>query len=259
MEIYDGRLLLIYFAIKYEGNLEKMHTALILREYPSLEEVKKVTDSLECKVLTILDYDYPLKLKKVPRAPLVLFYYGDITLLNREMLAVVGSRECSPYGKYCTEKVVSEVIKGRVLISGLARGIDAIAHECAIKFGGRTIAVLGSGFDRFYPPENQEFYEIIKKDHLVISEYPPFTEPQKFHFPMRNRIITGLADGIYIPQINNYLSGTMISVSQAIELGREVFVAPDRLDGETINNRLIDEGAVFTIDGETIKTMLKWK
>ena len=259
MEIYDGRSLLIYLAVKYEGDYDKICNAIVLREDPGYEEVMKVNKSLTCKTITLLDYDYPLKLKQVMRPPFVLFYYGDITLLDRPMLAVVGSRLTTAYGRFCTDKVLSEMIQGRVLISGLARGIDSIAHECALKYGAKTIAVLGTAINKCYPPENKELYEIIKKDHLLISEYPPNAEPNPSHFPMRNRIVISLADGVYIPQINNYMSGTMISVTIAANTGKQVFVAPDRIDSNTINNQLIDEGATFTIDGETILTMMKWK
>ena len=257
---FDSRPLLIYFAVKYDGDYEKIMAALQLRESPPMEEVIKVNNSLKCKVLTLLDYDYPLRLKQMTFAPIVLFYYGDISILdNEQTLAVVGSREYSRYGKYCTEKIVSEIAKGRVIISGLARGIDTLAHECAIKNGGRTIAVLGSGIDYCWPPENQELYEEIKKNHLVISEYPGMSIPDRKHFPMRNRIVVGLSDGVYVPQINNYMSGTMISFSIAAQLNKDVFVAPWHLNSDTINNRLIEEGATITIDGETILTDLKWR
>ena len=259
MVIHDSRLVLIYLAIKYEGDYDKIALAIQLKEDPPAEEVVKVCESLKCKVITLLDYDYPLGLKQIYRPPFVLFYYGDITLLKRhDVLAVVGARDYNEYGKYCTEKIVSTVAPGRVIVSGLARGIDTIAHRCAIDSGGRTIAVLGSGIDNCYPPENQELYEEIKKDHLLISEYPGMSTPDKAHFPMRNRLITGLAAGIYIPQINNYMSGTMISVSQSLNMGKPIFVAPDQIDKPTINNQLIDEGAMFTIDGETILVELEW-
>ena len=260
MVIYDSRLVLIYLAIKYDGDYDKIALAIQLKEDPPAEEVVKVCESLKCHAVTLLDYDYPLVLKEIYRPPFVLFYYGDISLLKRhDILAVVGARENNEYGKYCTEKIVSKVAPGRVIVSGLARGIDAIAHQCAIDNGGRTIAVLGSGIDYCYPPENQALYEEIKKNHLVISEYPGVSSPSKNHFPMRNRIVTGLAEGIYIPQINDYMSGTMISVSQSLNLGKMVFVSPDQIDKPTINNQLIDEGAIFTIDGETIMVELEWR
>ena len=256
---FDSRPLLIYLAVKYDGDYDKLMTAIQLKESPPIEEVNKVVNSLKCKVLTLLDYDYPLRLKQMLYPPIVLFYYGDISILdNEQALAVVGSRDYSPYGKYCTEKIVSKIAKGRVIISGLARGIDALAHECAIRNGGRTVAVLGSGIDNCWPPENKELYEEIKKNHLVISEYPGMSTPDRKHFPMRNRIVVGLSNGVYVPQINSYMSGTMISFCMAAEMNKDVFVAPYKLGSPTANNKLIEEGATITIDAETILSDLRW-
>ena len=257
---FDSRPLLIYFAVKYDGDYDKIMMALHLKEDAPIKEVERVNKSLKCKTLTLLDYDYPLRLKQITYPPIVLFYYGDITLLdNEQALAVVGSRDFNEYGKFCTEKIVSEIAKGRVIVSGLARGIDALAHECAIKSGGRTIAVLGSGIDNCWPPENQELYEEIKKNHLVISEYPGMSIPDRKHFPMRNRIVVGLSNGVYVPQINSYMSGTMISFALAAEMNKDVFVAPHPLGSETANNKLIDEGASITIDAQTILADLRWR
>ena len=257
---FDSRPILIYFAVKYEGDYDKILMALQLKEDAPIKEVEKVNKALKCKTLTLLDYDYPLRLKQITCPPIVLFYYGDITLLdNEQTLAVVGSRDYNEYGKFCTEKIVSEIAKGRVIISGLARGIDALAHECAIKNGGRTIAVLGSGIDNCWPPENQELYEEIKKNHLVISEYPGMSIPDRKHFPMRNRIVVGLSNGVYVPQINSYMSGTMISFALAAEMNKDVFVAPHPLGSETANNKIIEEGASITIDAQTILSDLRWR
>ena len=257
---FDSRPLLVYLAVKYDGDYEKIMAALELKEDPPLEEIMKVNKALKCKTLTLLDYDYPLKLKQGKFAPIVLFYYGDISLLdNEQTLVVVGSREVDDYGKFCTEKIVSEIAKGRVIVSGLAKGIDALAHEYAIKNGGRTIAVLGSGIDNCWPPENRELYEEIKKNHLVISEYPGMSSPDRKHFPMRNRIVVGLSNGVYVPQINSYMSGTMISFVMAAEMNKDVFVAPYPLGSETVNNKLIDEGASIAIDVETMLRDLRWR
>ena len=256
---FDGRLLLIYLAIKCEGNFQKMLTLMQMKKYDfSFDEVKKAYDSLKCKALTILDYDYPEKLKKAHHAPMVLFYYGDITLLDRHIIGVVGSREYSELGKNNTENIVNSISKDTVIISGLARGIDTIAHQAAIGSRGHTIAVLGSGIDRCYPPENQELYEEIKKNHLLISEYPFDVTPDGEHFPMRNRIVVALADALYVPQINDYCSGTMISISLAIESNKDVFVAPFPQGSETINNKLINEGAILADTGRQILEEEDW-
>ena len=227
--------------------------------------IKVITGVRRCGksyILNTLFYNHLLK-SGIDKSHIIKFAFDvdeDISLLdNEQTLAVVGSREYSEYGKFCTEKIISEIAKGRVIISGLAKGIDALAHESAIRNGGRTIAVLGSGIDNCYPTENKELYEEIKKNHLVISEYPGMSTPDKKHFPMRNRIVVGLSNGVYVPQINSYMSGTMISFGMAAEMNKDVFVAPDVLDSPTVNNRLIEEGASITINGETILTSLRWR
>ena len=256
---FDSRTVLIYLAVRFMGDYDKMLAAIISRDYgATYEEAQKVVQSLPCKTLTYMDYDYPEKLKRMHHPPLVLFYYGDISLLDIPNIAVVGSREFTEYGKYATEAIVSKIIKGKVLISGLARGIDTIAHKAAIENGGRTIAVLGSGIDYCYPAENQELYEEIKKNHLLISEYPFKAEPDKEHFPLRNRIIVGLADALYVPQVSTYMSGTMISVNLALTIGTEIFVAPYPMDAPVINNRLLNEGATLVESPEQMMIDLKW-
>ena len=256
---YDSRVLLIYLAVKYEGDFFKILSALELKEVDiPYEEALKVYEALPCKAMTILDYDYPKKLLQVYRPPIVLFYYGDISLLDKPIIATVGSRDYSEYGKECTETILKDIAKGRVIISGLAKGIDAIAHQTAIASGGRTIAVLGSGIDNCYPLENKELYEEIKKNHLLISEYPYMASPDRDHFPMRNRIVCGLSDAIYIPQINSYMSGSMISLTLGLSLGKPIFVAPHPIKSETINNKLINEGATIADSGEQILSELGW-
>ena len=256
---FDSRLILIYLAIKCKGNFQKMLTLMRDKDYEiPYKEAKRIYDSLKCKTLTILDYDYPEKLKKTAHAPLVLFYYGDITLLNKHLLAVVGSRECDEHGENSAKNIIKDIAKDVVVVSGLARGIDAIAHQAAIDNGGRTIAVLGSGLDRCYPIENKKLYEEIKKNHLLISEYPFKTTPDGEHFPMRNRIVIGLADAVYVPQINEYASGTMVSVTLAVNLNKDVFVAPYPQGSETINNKMINEGAILADSGRQILEEEDW-
>ena len=256
---YDSRMLLIFLAVKYKGDYEQMLNAMILKEtnYP-YEEVKKVCDSVTSKVMTLLDYDYPAKLKQVFRPPIVLFYYGDISLLDKKSISVVGSREYSNYGKHCTERVIADIIKGKVVVSGMARGIDTIAHKAAIANGGQTIAILGSGIDYCYPPENKELYEEIKKNHLIMSEYPFDTPPSKDNFPMRNRIVVGLGDAMFIPQVNSFSSGTMISINFGLNLNKEIYVAPHPLGSEAVNNQLLNEGATLVESKEQLLRDLGW-
>ena len=256
---YDSRKLLIYLAVKYKGDYEQMLNAMILKDVDvPYEEVMKVYNSLPCKVMTYLDYDYPERLRLIKKPPFVLFYYGDISLLDKKSISVVGSRDYSNYGKHCTERVIAGIIKGKVVVSGLAKGIDAIAHQAAINNGGQTIAILGSGIDYCYPSENRALYEEIKKNHLVMSEYPFDTMPDRDRFPMRNRIVAALGNALFVPQINTYMSGTMITLNLALELGKEVFVAPHPLGSETINNSMINEGATLVESKEQMLRDLHW-
>ena len=259
MVYYDGRLLLIHLAVKYGGDYDKITLAVEAREDVPYEVALKTFKSLKCKVLTILDYDYPQKLKEVYRPPYVLFYYGDISLLDKRIIATVGSRDVNEFGKLSTEAILKELAPGYVVISGLARGIDTIAHMCAIRNKAKTIAVLGSGLDYVYPAENKYLYQIIKKNHLVISEYPGNTPPNPTNFPARNRIVVALSDCIFVPQINDYATGTMISINIGANLGKPVLIAPHPFYSQTINNKIIDEGAIMAVDIRQIKEDIGWK
>jgi len=259
---HDSRDLIIYLAVKYQGDNTKILTALHLHEdlQISPEEVKRVVSSLKCKTLTLIDYDYPEKLKQMHRPPIVLFYYGDITLLNdkNQKYGVVGSRDYTEYGEMATRKVVKEMGTKPILVSGLARGIDTIGHETAIENGARTIAVLGSGIDNCYPPENKKLYEKIKKHHLLLSEYPGMVEPDGFHFPLRNRIVVGLSDALVVPQVRSHMSGTMVSVNLMLGMNRKIFVIPAPITEDSINNEIILEGATLAESGGQILDDMKW-
>ena len=263
MYFNDSRKILIYFAVKYDGDYSSIVTALHNHEDLEVppEEVEKVCDSVKSKTITILDYDYPRKLKYAFHPPLVLFYYGDISLIDdkNHKYGVVGSRNCTDYGIAATNKIVGEMARETILVSGMARGIDTAGHIAQLENGGRTIAVLGSGIDNCYPPENKDLYEKLKKEQLVISEYPGMSEPAKMHFPMRNRIVTGLSDALLVPQIRTYRSGTMISINTMLNLGRPIFVVPTPVEERTINNDLLLEGAFFAKDGREIIKELRWE
>lgn len=252
---------LIYFAVKYEGDAFKMVNALTLGEDIRVtpEEMKKVCDAVKSKTITFLDNDYPECLRHMYRPPLVLFYYGDISLLYDDKLkyAVVGTREPSEYGIQATQKIVSEMAYGNVLVSGMAKGIDAIGHQAAIDNHGKTIAVLGSGIDYCYPEENRELYERLKKDQLVISEYPGMVTPDAPHFPMRNRIVVQLCKGIIVPEVKSHRSGSVISINMANSNNKPVYIVPHSIFSENINNYIINEGALVAENGKEILEDLK--
>lgn len=262
MYFNDSRKVLIYLAIKYNGDYSKIVAALQMHEDLGVtpDEIENVCNNVKCKVMTILDHDYPMKLKCSFRPPIVLFYYGDITLLydSNHKYGVVGSRKCTEYGADVTDMFVSEMASGTVLVSGMARGIDTIGHLTQINNGGRTIAVLGSGIDNCYPPENLKLYEELKKKHLVISEYPGMSEPAGFHFPIRNRIIAALSDALLVPQIMSHQSGTMTSINIMLSMGKPVFVVPTPFKEGAVNNELLGEGAFCPKDGKDILKQLKW-
>lgn len=200
--------------------------------------------------LSILDKEYPLELKNIYNPPVLLFYQGDLDLLARPKLAVVGSRNASQMGVAAVKKIIQDLSKQFVIISGLARGIDTAAHLASLKSGGATIAVIGTGLDVHYPKENRRLQDYIAKNHLLLSEYETQSQPLKYHFPERNRIIAGLSQGVMVAEAK-IRSGSLITCERAMEEGRDVFVVPGNiLDGQSEGcHHLIQEGAKCITSG----------
>lgn len=201
---------------------------------------------MEIKEISIFDKEYPKSLKNIYDPPMKLYVMGDYSILNNFKIAVIGCRKCSKYGEMCTKYFSSNLAKKDItIISGLAKGIDSFAHNSCIDVGGKTIAVIGSGLDIIYPEENKWLYEkIVKTGGAIISEYPLGTKPLKYHFPARNRIISGLSDGVLVVEAKEK-SGTLITVDFALEQGKNIFVVPGNINSLNSNgtNRLIQEGA----------------
>lgn len=201
----------------------------------------------EHQFITILDDDYPELLREIYNPPTVLFYQGDISLLRNFMLGAVGSRESSELGAGSVHAILAPVTKYFTVVSGLATGIDGVAHKLTIKNGGKTIGVVGNGLDIYYPKHHRELQEYMGKSHLLLSEYPNGTAPRKYHFPDRNRIIAGLSLGVVVFEAK-IRSGSLITAERAMEGGREVFAVP----GEIVSGRssgchfLIQQGAKCT-------------
>ncbi|MCI4625929.1 MAG: DNA-processing protein DprA [Candidatus Magnetoovum sp. WYHC-5] len=195
-------------------------------------KVDKIIERLEvtgAKVITSTDGVFPELLREIPSCPVLLYVRGDIKKEDHYAFAVVGSRKASHYGISVTEKFTRELSEaGFTIVSGLARGIDSVAHRQAIKSSARTIAVLGCGVDIAYPPENANLMERIVERGAVVSEYPPGTRPHKEHFPIRNRIISGLSLGVLVTEATKK-SGSLITASIAIEQNREVFAVPGNI------------------------------
>lgn len=248
-----GRDLLIYLSVTYEGDWDKIYDAIKRKEKNfTSEDVDRAVLSIKAKTITLLDNNYPEILKKCYRPPFVLYYYGDLTLIDEDKsISVVGSRNCSPYGEEMTKNIVSVIAKKLAIVSGLARGIDSLAAQTAIDVGGKTIAVLGSGIDYCYPKENWQLYEEIKKNHLLISEYPNLTKPNRENFPMRNRLIAYFSNSLFMAE-GSTKSGSFITVSYALEKGSDVFCLPHEANKNSGCNKLIKEGATLVESGEEI-------
>ena len=182
----------------------------------------------EIKLITINDEAYPERLRNLEDPPIVLYTYGNINLLNEKRnIAIVGARRCSQYGKTVATAFAYLLSKNNIVItSGLAAGIDKAAHQGTLIYKGKTIAVIGTGIDIIYPKENEGlFKEIIKNNGLIISEFPIGTKPDGLNFPKRNRIISGISDGVLVVEAGQK-SGALITADFALEQGKNVYAIP---------------------------------
>ncbi|MEW5870196.1 MAG: DNA-processing protein DprA [Chloroflexota bacterium] len=206
------------------------------------------------EVLTWEDAAYPRRLQEIDQPPPVLYVRGKLLEEDQWAVAVVGTRRVTAYGQQVTHELVSELARnGVTVVSGLARGTDGIAHQAAIQAGGRTLAVLGSGVDRIYPPEHRRLSEQIFNQGAIISDYPPGTEPEASNFPPRNRIISGLSLAVVVIEAG-IKSGALITAAFAAEQGRQVFAVPGNIYAPQSKgtNVLIQEGAHILLDAQTI-------
>ncbi|MBM7867095.1 DNA-protecting protein DprA [Heliobacterium gestii] len=204
--------------------------------------------------LLVTDGNYPALLRNIPDPPPVLYIRGRLLPEDGEALAIVGTRKPSPYGaKVCAAVARELTLRKRTIVSGMARGIDGIAHQSALEAGGRTIAVLAGGVDIIYPPEHGKLAGWIVEQGALVSEYPPGTRPEPGTFPARNRIISGLSTGVIVVEAGEK-SGALITADQALEQGRDVFAVPGpiTLPQSVGANRLIQQGAKLIVTIEDI-------
>lgn len=233
-----------------------------IREYLKTLQIDSLLDHYQnngIHTLTIFDDKYPPLLREIYDPPLVLYTKGNTQLMKKRCLGVVGTRNMTPNGHFSVLKLLPPLIKhGFVTVSGLAKGIDTLAHQITVKNQGCTIAVLGGGIMKIYPKENQELAELLSETQLLISEYPPFTSPKKWHFPKRNRIISGLSEGVIIIEAKEK-SGSLITADQALEQGREVFSVPGSILEPTAagTNSLIQQGAKLVLSHQDILNELR--
>ncbi len=200
---------------------------------------------MNSKIININDEDYPDILRCIHEPPPDLYYIGRKELLKKRGIAIVGSRRCSEYGKNVAMKIAkSACMNGFTVISGMAIGIDNFAHQGALKIGGDTIAVLGNGTDICYPRQHKKLYETIADNGLIISELPDGTEPMPYNFPLRNRIIAGIAEAVVVVEARMG-SGSLITAELADSQNKPVFAVPGNITSQYSlgTNKLIVEGA----------------
>jgi len=223
------------------------NTAASIANFKGWKKVKEELELVKNSNVNIITYHddlYPQQLLNIYDRPPYIYVLGTLDKDDIN-IAIVGSRAASSYGKYTTEKLSRELaLKGVTVVSGMARGIDSSAHRGSIAVNGRTIAILGSGLNVIYPPENKKLFHDIIEHGAVISEYPLGTPPRSSNFPARNRIISGMSYGVVIVEAGEK-SGSLITARLALEQGREVFAVPGSIDaaGSRGTNKLIKQGA----------------
>lgn len=243
-ELFSKNILEDFCNIEYRKNLDKYI------EYMKKENIK---------IITYLNKDYPVKLHFIKNKPIVLFYKGNLLNINKESVAIVGSRLCSEYGKRCASFFSKELSKRGVnIISGLALGIDSVAHIEALNCKGKTIAIVGNGLDDVYPKANKVLEQkILEKGGLLISEYVVGTKPDRINFPRRNRIISGISNAVIVIEGSNK-SGSLITANYAINQGKEVWAVPGSIFSKNSEgtNQLIKDGANVLTNLEDILRIL---
>lgn len=254
-----GRDLLIYLAVKYQGDWDNIYSAIKRKEKINENELNEAICNITSKAVTIIDEDFPNGLKSLYKPPFVIFYHGDLSLTfqKNKVIGVIGSRECSDYGLEMVDILLKDLDKDYIVVSGLAKGIDKQAHLVSLKRNLKTISVLGSGINYVYPSENKELYkEIIDTNNLIISEYPECTKPEKENFVMRNRLIAGLANGLVVIEAG-FKSGSLTTVKVALQQGKDIMCVPHLATNLSSCNRLIKEGAYLVENSQDIMEIIK--
>ena len=222
------------------------------RDLSAADRILADCQRLGQRILTIQDAEYPQRLRNIFDPPLVLYVKGRMPVMDEEAaIAVVGTRECTPYGTACGERLGRELAaSGAVVVTGLARGVDSAAARGALRAGGSVVGVTGGGLDVVYPPENGDLYADVAARGVLLSEYPPGSPPDKAHFPVRNRIMSGLSVAALVVEAPGH-SGALITARLALEQGREVYAVPGPIDAPASVgcNRLIRDGAGLAAEG----------
>ncbi|MDW7668249.1 MAG: DNA-processing protein DprA [Bacillota bacterium] len=267
IEYFGSIEVIIDSFLEYERDLEFLSEKdkIKIKDYiisNKLDKIKSQIENKNIKIITKFDRNYPEKLKYIDNSPYLLYTRGKIEDLNSidRNISIVGSRKATNYGKWVCEKFSKELtLKEITITSGMALGIDSIAHRTCISNNGSTVAVLGSGVDTVYPKRNKKLYEEIMIDGLIVSEFPIGSTAMPYNFPVRNRIISGLSDGVLVVEASNR-SGTLITATYAGEQNKEVFAVPGNIDNYLSKgtNQLIREGAKITTGIEDILEEFNW-
>ncbi|WP_302320182.1 DNA-processing protein DprA [Lactobacillus intestinalis] len=215
------------------------------------EKYEKIIDRIrkQCSVISFFDDLYPKKLRQIYQPPLILFVRGNTNLLKKPIATIVGARQATNYSQVVIDELMPNLIKKYVIASGLARGVDGMAHESALHHGGKTVAVVGNGINHFYPAQNKFLQQEIVEKGLLISEYLPDTPPKPFRFPERNRILAGLSDIVIVTEAREK-SGSLITANMALHENRDVYAVPGPITCDLSKgpNRLIEVGAIPIVD-----------
>lgn len=219
-----------------------------------LDRYQRQVEASGASVFTWDSPDYPALLRQIPAAPPLIFVRGGFEPVDQWAVAVVGTRRLTAYGRLVTHDLVSGLVRGGItVVSGLARGIDAVAHRTALESGGRTIAVMGCGIDKVYPPEHRDLAHDIAANGAIVTDFPLGAEPTSANFPARNRLISGLSLGVLVVEAGEK-SGALITARFALEQDREVFAIPGNVNSPVSigTNKLIQQGAKLVARVEDI-------
>lgn len=233
----------------------KLQKALENKDLTIPKQILRKCAQKQIDVLVLTDKDYPNRLRNIPDPPLVLYYKGKLPDFNaRPLIAMVGTRKATPYGISSTRRLAQQISAcGGLVVSGGAFGIDTAAMEGALDNDDSVIAVLGCGVDVVYPRSNRRLFQDVLKKGCLLSEYPPESDPEHWHFPQRNRIISGLANAVVVSEAP-LKSGALITARCALEQGRDVFTVPGNIDMATCagSNALLEEGATAVLSGWSV-------
>lgn len=224
-----------------------------------INNYNEILNKNDIKTLKITDKDYPNKLKGIDMPPFMIFYKGDIKILDKYCISIIGTRNATPYGEEVCKNISQELSSNNVgIVSGGARGIDILSHKICLENNGFPICVLGSGLLNYYPKENSIYFDKISQNGCIISEYDLYTKPDKYNFPARNRIISAIGDGLIVIEAKER-SGTMITVRYALEYGKDIAAVPGPIFWENSVgcNKLIKDGAYIISEVKDLYEIFK--